>query len=228
MSTKMNKGELQQIRILIADDHPVLRTGLRALINAESDMTVVDEAGDPAETLHKTKTFNPDVLILDLTMGRQNTLKELKRIHQQCPKTRVLILTMHEEPQYVHAALKAGASGYAVKGAADTELITAIRAVHRGRTFFDVDLGAHESGERLSETAEKTAEQQMKNILSPREQEVLQYVAQGYTSEQVADHLKLSRKSVESYRARLMEKLDLQNRAELVRFAREAGLFSDV
>jgi len=215
-----------KIRVMLADDHAVLRTGLRLLINTQSDLEVVAEAGDFAEALHQTHKVTPDVLILDLTMPGGNGIPMIEKLRAASPKTRVLVLTMHDDPAYVRAALAAGAFGYVVKKAADSELLSAVRAVARGRAFVDVEVGSGGVRAVLNEAdAERGASfAGPLATLSPREREVLQWLAHGHTNQAIADRLSLSVKSIESYRARLLDKLGLKSRADLIRFAVEMGL----
>jgi DNA-binding NarL/FixJ family response regulator len=217
-----------KIRVVIADDHAILRNGLRWMINNQSDMEVVGEAGDFGAAVALVKTAEPDVVTLDLTMPGGTGIGAIARILAARPGVRVVVLTMHDDPAYCRTALAAGASGYLVKSAADQELLTAIRTVHRGRLFVDMHskaevtlppaaaVGAAGTGRRESES--RLAR------LSAREREVIVLVAEGHTNQAIADRLLLSVKTIESYRARLMEKLGLANRAELTRFAMEAGL----
>jgi two-component system, NarL family, response regulator NreC len=212
------------IRILLADDHAVLRSGLAALLNARSDMEVVGEAADGAELLTLAGTTNPDVILLDLTMPRLGGLDALPLLRQRVPPARVLILTMHQDEGYLRRAIKGGAAGYVLKKAADMELIAAIQAVMRG------DLYVHPSMTRalLEDIAPDAGpagdESDLWLALSDREQEVLQLVALGHTSKEIADRLAVSAKTVDTYRARGMEKLGLRSRAALVRFALANGL----
>lgn len=211
-----------RIRILIADDHAVLRTGLRMLIGSQRDLDVVGEASDGDEAVRKAAALRPDVALVDISMPGSGGIKAIERIREAAPTTRVVVLTMHDMPAYLRAALAAGASGYVVKRAADSALLAAIRDVHRGQTVLDPALAASvvQSGLRRRGATTSPA-----TPLSQREREVLELVAQGYTNQQIADHLGLSVKTVETYRARLVEKLGLQSRAELVRYALDSGLF---
>jgi DNA-binding NarL/FixJ family response regulator len=214
---------MTRIRILLADDHAVLRTGLRMLISSQRDLEVVGEASDAEEAVRKAAALRPDVALVDITMPGSGGIKAIERIRQAAPATRVLVLTMHDLPAYLRAALAAGASGYVVKRAADSDLLAAIRDVHRGRTVLDPGLAARvvQGGLRRRGPAGPAPTA----LLSQREREVLELVAQGYTNQQIADQLGLSVKTVETYRARLVEKLGLQSRAELVRYALDSGLF---
>lgn len=216
---------MAKIRVVLADDHAVLRAGLRMLINAQPDLEVVGEAADSHEALAQVRLLNPDVLTLDLTMPGGSSIKMMERLRQECPQTRVVVLTMHDDPAYLRAVLAAGGSGYVVKTAADTELLTAIRAIFRGRIW--VDLQHNESkgpavlgGGAASGPPRKTGEAS----LSQREREVLVLLAQGYSYQQIADLLLLSVKTIETYRTRITDKLGLRTRPELVRYALEIGL----
>jgi DNA-binding NarL/FixJ family response regulator len=214
---------MNRIRIVLADDHAVLRAGLRLLINGQPDMEVVAEAADGPEALRQVRAPRPDVVTLDLAMpgGGMETIASLQ---QDCPRVRVLVLTMHDDPAYLRAALAAGASAYVVKAAADTELLSAIRAVSQGRTFVNLSLS-----EALVQTVLgklPPAAGAEARALSEREKEVLELAAHGHTNQQIADRLFLSVKTVETYRARLMAKLGLETRADLVRYAATAGLLS--
>jgi DNA-binding NarL/FixJ family response regulator len=193
------------------------------LIGSQRDLEVVGEASDGDEAVRKAAVLRPDVALVDITMPGSGGIKAIERIRQAAPATRVLVLTMHDVPAYLRAALAAGATGYVVKRAADSDLLAAIRDVHRGRTVLDPALSARvvQGGVRRRGPASPTATA----LLSQREREVLELVAQGYTNQQIADHLGLSVKTVETYRARLVEKLGLQSRAELVRYALDSGVF---
>lgn len=207
------------IRLLVADDHAVLRAGLRMLLEIHNDMTVAGEASDGAEVLQRAGELQPDVVLMDLTMPGPRSGDVIRQVLRASPKTRVLVLTMHDDPAYLASALAAGAAGYVVKKVADSELLTAIRAVHAGRTFVD-----------LTQTLDPAAPLpgsggvQRPKDLSRREREVLRLLAQGHSNQQVASRIRVSVKTVETYRTRLREKLGLKGRAELYRFAVESGI----
>lgn len=208
------------IRILIADDHAVLRAGLRMLLDAQSDIEVVGEAGDGWEVARKARDLRPDVVLMDLSMPGPPSGQAIRRVLSECPTTRVLILTMHDDSAYLASAMSAGAAGYVIKKVADTELLLAIRAVHSGRTFVDVT----EAFDPPAPPRTVGTARQPPKDLSARERDVLLLLAQGNSNQQVADRIGVSVKTVETYRARLREKLGLSRRAELYRFAAESGL----
>lgn len=218
---------MDKIRILLADDHAVVRAGLRMLLNAQPDMEVVGEAADGREAIEQAEKLSPDVVLLDLTMPGLGGLSALSVIRGKAPGTKVLVLTMHDDEGYLRQVLKAGGSGYVVKKAADMELLSAIRAVQRGETYVHSSLTkalVEEVFERRGEGKAKAPDRFEE--LSEREKEVLRLLARGYTNQQIADALFLSVKTIETYRARLMEKLQLRTRAELVYFALKKGLLT--
>lgn len=208
-----------KIRVFVVDDHGVMRGGLRALIDSQDDMEVIGEAGDGAEAQAAILARSPDVVVMDLSMPRQGGLETILAVKQRRPTVRMLVLTVHDEPGYVRAALRAGALGYVVKSAVGTELLAAIRAVSRGRSFMDVSMDSQTFADRSGRPTGTGGV----NELSDREREVLKLVAEGYTNREIADALVISIKSVETYRSRVMDKLGLSSRAELVRFALECG-----
>jgi two-component system response regulator NreC len=217
------------IRVVLADDHAVLRTGLAMLLNAQTDLEVVGEAGSGAEAIALARDAKPEVVVMDLTMGRDSGLDVIAAIRRLQPSSYVLVLSMHRDVSYVRAALAAGASGYVAKSVADAELLTAVRAVAKGRTFVDLaidDPALREETLCLRRTGDHPLNVVPLRRLSRREREVLGRVAQGFTNAQVAGQLGLSVKSVETYRARLLEKLGLRTRAELVRFAVGSGVLT--
>ena len=211
--------------MLIADDHAVLRAGLKLLINAQSDMQVVGEAGDGPATIRSAQATAPHVMLLDLSMPGSRFTQTIEQLVRVAPSSRVLVLTMHDDPAYLQAALQAGASGYIVKKAADVELLTAIRAVHHGRTFVDLTRPGEEArGHEVRRVSRESPAAGHPAVLSQREAEVLRLLAQGHTNQEAADHLAVSVKTVETHRKRLSDKLGLRSRAQLFRFAVEVGL----
>lgn len=216
---------MTRIRVLVADDHAVLRAGLRMLINAHTDMEVVGEASTGEEAVQQARAMKPDVVLMDLTMPGAGGIEATSRIVRECPGVRVLVLTMHDDAAYLRSVLAAGASGYALKRSADAELLSAIRMTYRGETYLEASLAGIVVREALGRKAPHS-ELSPGQALSDREREVLRLVAQGHTNQHVADELSLSVKTVETYRARLMTKLGLKSRAELVRYALSAGLLT--
>jgi DNA-binding NarL/FixJ family response regulator len=203
----MSRTAGPRIRVLVADDHAVLRAGLRLLLDSQPDMAVAAEAADGPEAVRKTREVRPDVVVLDLVMPRTQpgaTIAQIRRLG-----ARVVVLTMHDDRAYLDSALEAGAQGYVVKRAADTELIAAIRAVSSGRQFVDATSRGPElqSGGRVP------------SGLSPRERRVVRLVAHGHTNREIAGRLGVSVKTVETFRGRACKKLRLATRAELVRYA---------
>jgi two-component system response regulator NreC len=213
----------KRIRILLADDHTVLRAGLRALLAAQHDLEVVGEASDGGEAVRLARALAPDVVVMDIGMPGTSGMDATARIRREIPAIRVLILSMHDDQGYLRQALKAGASGYVLKKAADTELLVAIRAAARGEVFLDPSMakGLVEEVVRPSPGSRGPA------LLSAREEDVLRLLARGHTNQQIADRLCIGVKSVETYKARLMEKLGLKGRAELVRYALTHGFLKD-
>ncbi len=210
------------IRILLADDHAVLRAGLRALLSAHADLEVVGEASDGAEAIRLTQALCPDVVVMDIGMPGVSGIDATARIKRDLPSVKVLILSMHDDRGYLRQVLRAGAAGYVLKKAADTELLAAIRAAARGDIFLDPALA-----KALVEEVIEPTPPQGEAVLSDREREVLRLIAHGHTNQQVAGRLYISVKSVETYKARLMEKLGIKGRAELVRYALHHGLLKE-
>ncbi|MGD0292897.1 MAG: response regulator transcription factor [Terracidiphilus sp.] len=215
-----------KIRVMIADDHAILRAGLRMLVNAQADMEVVSEAPDGEKAVQTARETKPDVALLDLTMPRVGGMKALQEMARNCRETRVLVLTMHDDPAYLRSALAAGASGYLLKRAVDAELIAAIRAVHRGGIFVDPRLANVLVQDVLKKRSSKAGSTRPANILSQRELQVLRLVARGYTSTEIAQQIFVGVKTVETYRSRLAEKLGLRTRSDVVRFAVQMGLLT--
>ena len=213
------------IKVLIADDHAVLRAGLRLLLTGQNEFEVVAEASTGSEALSLAEKLQPELILLDLNMPGLGGMDVLPAMRKMVPSAKILILTMHDDPQYLRQALKHGASGYVLKKAADAELISAIRAVLRGEMYVHPSMTRVLLEDILPEAKSSSAEQTWAN-LSEREQEVLKLVALGHTSAEIADQLSLSIKTVETYRARGMEKLGLRTRAALVKFSLQEGLVS--
>lgn len=217
---------MDKTRILLADDHAMLRSGLRLLLNAQPDLEVVGEASDGREAIARAKALQPDVLLLDLNMPGLGGLTALGALRTAAPNARLLVLTMHDDENYLRQALKGGAAGYVLKRAADTELLSAVRAVVRGEVYIHPAMTRALLEDLIPEHAGEVADAW--DSLSGREQDVLRLVALGHTSQEIADRLFLSVKTVETYRARGMEKLGLRSRAALVQYVLQRGLLDDV
>jgi two-component system response regulator NreC len=203
------------LRVLIADDHGVLRAGLRALLRTEESLQVVDEAADGDTALRLASRLRPDIVLLDLSMPGPGGIEVTRKLKEMLPATHVLILTVHEDETLMREALEAGASGYIIKRAVESELISAIHAVSRGEIY------VHPAMTKwlLKEPAPVAPKKRDPAALTPREIEVLRLIVQGHTNSQIAEVLRLSVRTVESHRANLMGKLGLQSRVELVRYA---------
>ena len=206
------------MRVLIADDHGIVRSGLRKLLESEDGIEVVAEAGDGVEARDRALEVRPDLAILDVKMPGMNGLEATRAIRETAPDVSVLVLSMHDEDRYLFEALKAGASGYVLKRAADRELIEAIRAVERGEPF----LTPEAQRTLIKDVLERGSSGEEE--LTPREEEVVKLVAEANTTKQIAELLHLSEKTVENHRANAMRKLGMRDRVELVRYAIRRGL----
>jgi two-component system response regulator NreC len=207
----------REILIVLADDHRVVRSGLRLLLQGEDGMRVVGEAGDADAALRLVEARRPDVLVLDLNMPGSPTLTAIPRIRQACERTHVVVLTMQDDPAFAREALQAGASAYVLKESADEELVSAVRAAAQGRTYLNPELGA-----RLA--AAPPPEAGPPGDLTEREAEILRLIALGHTNVEIAQQLYLSVRTVESHRAHVQQKLGRSTRADLVRYALDHGL----
>ena len=207
------------IRVLVVDDHAVVRSGLRLLIDAESDMETVGEAGTVRDAIFEARSANPDLILLDVVMPGESGLEGLPKLLHEHPDVKVLVLSMQDDPRYLREAFAAGASGYVLKEAADTEVVTAIREVAAGGRYVHSELGA-----RLIAAEAEAARQAEEDPLSEREREVLRLLALGYTNQEIAKQLFISVRTAETHRAHVMQKLRLASRAELVRYAIAHGL----
>jgi DNA-binding NarL/FixJ family response regulator len=205
------------MKIVIADDHGIVRSGVKLLLDRQDDMEVVAEAEDGVDAVARVVEHRPDVAILDVSMPRMTGLQATHEIKQQSPDTQVLILSMHDDQRYLFEALRAGASGYVLKAAADQDLVAAVRAASRGEPF-------------LTSAAQQALITGFLNrgdepaTLTPREQEVVKLIAEAHTNREIAEILQLSEKTVESHRARVLQKLGMRDRVELVRYAIRSGL----
>lgn len=215
----------ERIRVLLADDHGIVRAGLRALLESQPDLTVVAEAADGPSTIRQVRELEPTVAIVDLSMpgGGMDTIRELTSLGLS---TRILVLTVHAEERYLLPVLEAGGLGYVRKASAHTDLLNAIRTVARGEVFLDPSATKTLLRGYLGRMHEGS-EVDFGELLSEREREVVKLTAEGHTAQQAGDILSLSPKTIETYRHRAMQKLGLTNRAELVRYALRAGLLGD-
>lgn len=224
MTESGGRGE-GTIRVLLVDDHTLFREGLRALLAAESDISVVGEAADGREAVEKVEALAPDLVLMDIVMPRMDGLEATARIKQRHPAVRVLILSMYDDEEYVQEAIQAGASGYLLKGTAADDLIVAIREVHAGSSFLNPAVAAkliEDYVRRVRGGQDATPE----DPLTAREREVLKLIVEGNTNREIADVLCLSRKTVESHRANIMRKLGLHDVTELVKYALRTGLIT--
>lgn len=214
---------MAKIRILVADDHTVIRRGIVGLLNAQPDMDVIDEAGNGREAVAKAAATSPDVVLLDVAMPDLNGLGATRMIKTQSPGVQVLILTMHDRADYLFQALRAGASGYVLKGADTEDLLTAVRSVARGGVYLFPPVARELLNDYLRRVQ---AGEDVANYdgLTDREREILQLIAEGKTAAQIADELSISPHTVQSHRDSIMTKLDLHNRAALIRYAIQRGL----
>jgi two-component system, NarL family, response regulator NreC len=205
------------LRILLADDHAIVRAGVRLLLDRQRDMKVIAESGDGLDALSKAVATRPDVILLDLSMPRTDATDTIARLRRACPEAVVVVLTVYQDPAFVTSALAAGAHGYVVKTSPSRELVTAIRTARAGERYLDTAVRGAVQGQPAVRRAGRS-------ILSPRETQVLRLLSLGHTNQQIATHLKLSTKTVETFRARVARKLALRDRAALVRYALSMGL----
>jgi two-component system response regulator NreC len=209
-----------KIRVLLADDHTLVRQGLRSLLEKEADIKVIGEARNGREAVHQVVALKPDVVIMDVSMPRLNGFEATQRIAREAPDTRVVALSMHKGDHHVRALLRAGARGYVVKDAPICELLAAVRAVHGGGCYLHPEI----SGRVVDGYLDGRKPTDGEDLLTPREREVLQLVAEGHTNRLIAAELRLSIKTVEAHRARIMTKLKIHNAAGLTRYAISRGL----
>ncbi len=215
----------QSIRILLADDHTVIRTGLRLVLEQEQGFIVVGEAADGRQAVGLAASLNPDVVVLDIGMPNLNGIEAARQIHAQSETIAIVILSMHSDEGYILRALRAGAKGYLLKDSAETDLIRAVRAVREGKSFFSPAVGKVLLEDYMRKL-ERTGAEDSYELLSPREREVLQLVAEGKSNKEVAEVLHVSPYTVETHRARIMEKLNLKGLPELILFAVRKGIIS--
>ena len=209
-------------RVLIVDDHAVVRAGLKLLVDGQNDLETVGEAGSARDAIFEARSLKPDVVLLDVVMPDQNGIEIVPQLLKENPESKVLVLSMQDEPRYVREAFEAGASGYVLKEGADSELVAAIREVADGGRYVHPKLGA-----RLVAAESEERKRAEDDPLSDREREVLRLLALGHTNQEIAKQLYISVRTAETHRAHIMQKLRLQSRAELVRYALDQGLLEE-
>ena len=210
------------IKIVLVDDHAVVRSGLRLLLDAQEDMEVVGEAGNSKDAVFRARALKPDLILLDVVMPGESGIEVLPQLLKESPDTKVLVLSMQDDPSYVREAFAAGASGYVLKEAADEEVVSAVREIAEGGHYVHPTLGARMVAAEAQERAAAEADP-----LSEREREVLRLLALGHTNQEIAQELYISVRTAESHRAHIMQKLRLATRAELVRYALSHGLLAE-
>ncbi len=210
------------IRVLIVDDHAVVRSGLRRILDAESDVEVVGEAGTVREAVFEARSSKPDVILMDVVMPEQSGIEGAPEVLKEAPEARILMLSMQDDPRYVREAFAAGAAGYVLKEAADAEVVEAVRRVAAGESYVHPALGA-----RLVAVESEEHRRAERDPLSDRERQVLRLLALGHTNQEIARMLYISVRTAETHRAHVMQKLRLQTRADLVRYAIEQGLLEE-
>jgi len=209
---------MNKIKVLLAEDHTIVRKGLRSLLDGEADIEVIGEAEDGREAIQKTQQLRPDIVLMDITMPGLNGLEATRQIKKRFPEVKVLVLTMHANEEYILQVLRAGASGYVVKQAVVGELVSALRAVQQGDSFLSPSV-CRRVVEGYIRQAEARAGKDSYGELTEREREVLQLIAEGHSNKNIAELLSVSVKTVETHRAHLLEKLGIDSTAELIRYA---------
>lgn len=217
---------MNKVRVLIVDDHAIVRDGVRMILEAQPDIEVVGEASDGREALEAARQLSPGVVLMDIAMPGMNGLEATAAIRQDLPDVQVLILTMHEDYEYFFEVLRAGASGYVLKGASSDDLVSAIRAVHQGGVYLHPAVAKNLVSDYVKRM-EPGEDRARYDGLSDRERQVLKLVAEGKTSRQIAEELFLSVNTVQTHRAHIMEKLGLHNRTDLIRYALRKGLVGE-
>ncbi|MCG7852016.1 MAG: response regulator transcription factor [Methanosarcinaceae archaeon] len=216
---------MKNLRVLLVDDHPIVRKGIRSLLENETGIDVVGEAENGKEAIKKVEGLTPDVVVMDISMPLLNGLDATRQIKRRFPEVRVLILTMHSNEEYISEILKAGASGYLVKKAVPEELVSAIHAVSQGNSFLSPSVSKSVI-KKFLQVAGAEAGLEKSSLLTEREREVLQLIAEGHSNRKIAEMLFISVKTIEAHRSHIMEKLELHNLADLTRFAIRIGIIS--
>ncbi len=216
---------MKKIRVLLADDHTLMRAGLRMVVDAQPDLMVVGEANNGREAVEMARTLKPDIVVMDIGMPNLNGIEAARQIRGSHPETQIVMLSMHSDEGYVLRALKAGAKAYLLKDSAEADLAQAVRAAAVGKSFFSPAVG-RVLLEDYMRRLKRTGSEDSYEILSPREREILQLVAEGNSSKEIANLLNLSIYTVETHRARIMQKLDLRGIPELILYAVRKGIVS--
>ena len=214
------------LSVLLVEDHAIVRQGIKALLAEEPDIVVVGEAGDGGQALALVQELRPDIVLMDLSLPGVGGIEATRQVRERFPETRVVVLSMHESEEYVYRALRAGASAYVVKQSTSTELALALRAVAAGSTFLSPAISDILIDDYVHRVEAQGRDHEALDVLTPREREVLHLIAQGYNNRQIAERLQISIKTVETHRGNMMSKLDVHDRAGLVRFAMESGLIT--
>jgi len=217
---------MDKTRVLLVEDHTIVRKGLRSLLDKETGIKVVEEAEDGREAILKAEELHPDVVVMDIAMPGLNGLEATRQIKKRFPDIKIIILTMHANEEYILQSLKAGASGYLIKKAAPVELISAINAVHKGNSFLSPSISRMVIDEYIRRSKEISEGEEGFERLTVREREVLQLIAEGRKTREIAELLYISIKTVETHRAHIMNKLDIHSTAELTRYAIRKGIIS--
>ena len=213
---------MDKIKVLLVDDHALMRDGIRALLSLQDDIDIVGDASDGRQAVEKTLELQPDVVLMDVAMPGMDGLEATRRITKQSPKTKVLVITQYDNKEYILSAIKAGSAGYVPKRALGSELVSAIRAIYRGDSF----LYPSAASALMEDYRQQAKGEDPYDQLTPREREILKLIAEGLTSQEIADRLFISLKTVIGHRSRLMEKLGLPNLAELIKYALRKGILN--
>jgi two-component system response regulator NreC len=215
--------EMKKIRVLLAEDHTIVRQGIAALLGTESDMEVVGEASNGLEAIELAKKLSPEVILMDIGMRQLNGLEATREIKRLFPSMKILVLTMHENEEWIFQILKAGASGYLIKDSAMTDLTSALRAVYQGDSYLSPSISKRVIEEyiRKAESGEKKG---VEDLLSGREREILQLIAEGNSIPQISNLLCISKKTVEAHKTHIMEKLNIRDKVGLIKYAIRTGL----
>lgn len=217
---------MEKLSVLLADDHPIVREGLKVLINSQEDMQVVGEASDGRTAVETAQQLAPDIVVMDITMPQLNGVHATEEVKRTCPDTKVLALTVHEDRSYLRQLLEAGALGFVLKRSASEELIRAIRAIAQGKRYIDPVLAEKVLGKLIqNQSMEKVLK---RTNLSDREEDVLKLIAQGFSNKEIASRLSISVKTVETYKTRSLEKLGLRSRADIVRYSISQGWLNEM